>query len=160
MLILKGTVDQGQGYASGWLADPLFPLLLGRQIHPGSINVFASVNDAPEIGRSAHPFFRENLDDEFIHPVAIRQRGEMLARVCTVNGVAAFILRTEHPGAAYSAPGVRKQTFLAQPNTMFEVIGTAKIPGIAYGVQVEFAFDPDPSALLHLRVGPPPIVAP
>ena len=75
-------------------------------------------------------------------------------RDCTLNGHAAFLLRTEYPGKAYRAPNIVAPTPIPQPNIMFEIVGP-KIPGVSYGATLELVFDPDPSQVRKLPVSGP-----
>jgi len=75
----------------------------------------------------------------------------LLVRDCTLNGHAAFILRSEHPGRAYDGPGRHVPTRLPQPNTMFEVVAPY-LPWVRYGVEVTLEFDPRPETLRRLPV--------
>ncbi len=150
MLTLDGIVDGGQTLAGHWLRDPLFEALLGPGLHWASLNVFVSAAGHESLRSCRHPFFRETVD-EGLSPANVRATGHLLVRDCTVNSVPAFILRTEHPGAAYAGPSRPVATRMPQPNTMFEVIAPW-IDGIPYGSKVTFAFDPDPSKLRKVPV--------
>lgn len=151
MLKLRGIVDGGQRYVRGWHgSDPVVATSLGVELHPGSINVFVSTAGCPELAGCGYPLFRRT-EDEDVSPPGIRRRGSFLVRDCKVNGVPAFILRTEHPGKAYDGPGRVVPTRLPQPNTMLEIVGP-EIPGIAYGAEVDLELDPDPAKLRTVTV--------
>jgi hypothetical protein len=145
-MILKGFVGDGQGYAATLLRHPIFSNLLGVQIYCGSINVFVSGVGQPALTICPHPFFRRH-DDESLDPNFVLRQGCIRFRHCTINGHAAFILRTEHPGPSY-----RRAPPIPAPHTMFEIVAGTKLPGVAWGTAGEVVFDEGPSQLQTVRV--------
>ncbi len=135
-MILTGKVSEGLGEASGALMDPLFKSLLGA-IHPASLNVYVP---------GVHGYAP---DRSSLYADCIRQQGGLYIRHCKVNGVDAFMVRTEHPGPTF--PGKRPPPIPA-PHTMFEIVARSVIPGVGYGVEVVLEFEPGPEHLKKLLV--------
>jgi hypothetical protein len=123
------------------LEHPIFSALLGVQLYRGSINLYVSGNGQPELTSCKHPFFRRDLDESLDPHFVVRQRC-IRFRQCTVNGHAAFMLRTEHPGPVY-----RRGPPIPPPHTLFEIVAGAKLPGVDWGAAMELVFDEHASTL-------------
>jgi hypothetical protein len=82
-------------------------------LHPGSINLYVSGN---------HFLFEQDLlgaPPTRCHP-------------CDVNGVAAFIMRTQFPEPTFGPPG---------DHTVFEIVAPTKIDGGAVGATLSLAYE-------------------
>jgi hypothetical protein len=136
-MILNGAIGDGQGLAGGWLGDPIHLDLLGS-IHPASLNIF--VPGEYHLVSTAQGFHRDH----------ILAQGGLDVLECMVNGVRAFILRTEYPG-----PWYRRGYTIPQPNTMFEVVATERIPRIDWGAEVTLEFNTEaPVRRIPVPAGP------
>jgi hypothetical protein len=119
-----------------------------RRIYPASINVFVSARDRFDLCHVRHPYFRE--EDEELRQEGVRKKGYLLARPCLVNGVEAFVLRTEHPGPRFKG---KKPPPIKPPHTMFEVVATRKLPWVRYDAAVELLVDLQADPLMFYANG-------
>jgi len=118
--------------------DGLHSILLGVDLHPGSINLFVVAPEGSALACS-YPFFRAE-EDESVEPRVVRQRGVLRFRRCSLNDRhEAFILRTEYPAKEYDGPGRLKKIW--HGHTMFEIVGP-RIPELrGYGEEMTLSFD-------------------
>jgi hypothetical protein len=108
------------------MAHPLYEKTIGRKLYAGTINVLA-----PDPGGG------HRIISQAINPPALQSRTILDFCPCSLDGHAAFILSTWHPGATYTPHQVDHLG-----HTLFEVIAEHAIPGIAYDVKVALEFDP------------------
>jgi hypothetical protein len=108
---LVGRVVPGQGLATGFLAHPLFARTIGTPLHQGTINLLVEDPDG------GHRFIVQS-----IYPQQIIARGLLQFCPCTLDGQAAFIVSTWHPGSSYHPHEVKHPR-----HTLFEVVAERRL---------------------------------
>ncbi len=101
--------------------------------HAGTLNVYVA-------GQHDYAPNERNYPE----PNHLQQQGYLTIRECTVNGVAAWLLRCEFPGPSHKPPPIDA------PHTMFEIIGRERIEGIAYKSAVTLELEEGPQHLKNL----------